>query len=174
MSLERARSHLQRVPSCVSDFDRFDLAWLAFTQLYQLERRPGEGNRDSDLIHRAGDRLHGHIARLVNQITLHPLAALEPPIYDEKILETRPGVKDFTCHNVLKRVARELASRAATLEDLHAVLDLLYVIRCNLFKGYKLRDASRDQEVLAAAAPPLLAIALELHHVHEQAIERRA
>lgn len=109
----------------------------------------------------------------MNRVLLHPLVRIQPSIFDEKIREEK-GVVDASLHNILKKRVQQLASRTPDLEDLQALLDVLYMIRCNLFKGYKLHDSSRDQEILAAAVPILLQVVLELRLAHEQPAERRA
>jgi hypothetical protein len=173
VTLELADAHLRRAIASSSPFAIFDGAWLAFTQLYQLERGQNLPARDHDLVRREVERLQGRVDRLLNQVSLYPLVKIEPSIFDEKIRE-ETGVLDRTRHNVLKKRVHELASRPPVVEDLHALLDVIYLIRCNLFKGYKLHDSARDQEILAAAAPLLLEVALELRGLHEEAVMRPA
>ena len=117
MSRDLAHAHLTRAITTTSAFEKFDAAWLAFTQLYQLERIPTQSNRDLDLIRRATKRLESTASLFVNQIVLRPLTVLEPPVVDEKIRETR-GVADSSCHKALIERARQLASRDAGFDDL--------------------------------------------------------
>jgi hypothetical protein len=172
MNLRLVDEHLRRADQSVSPFDKFDAGWKAFTQLYQAERRPGQPNRDGDLIGRSAGRLGSHADRIVNRVILHPLISLDP-IYDEKIFEESQQ-KDFSCFMAVKAIAPDLGSRSANVGDLNLLISLLYLIRCNLFKGYKLHDSVRDEKVLSAASPLLLAFTRALRLTHHEVIERQA
>jgi hypothetical protein len=147
--------HLERAANAQGAYAQFEAAWKAFNVLYSSEYREGAENSEQALLKKSVLRLQNDVARLVNEIGLRPLASIKPPIIDAKKWD-QLSVRDETKHNVVRKLVSDLRRRDATLNDLQAVVELLYLIRNNHFHGAKSPERRRDREVLGAAAPVLL------------------
>jgi hypothetical protein len=147
--------HLDRAAKAPGAYAQFEAAWKALNLLYASEYREGAKNTEQALLNRLVLRLRDGVARIVNEVGLRPLASINPPIIDAKKWD-QGNVRDEMRHNIVRKIVTELRRRDATVEDLQAVVELLYVIRCNHFHGAKSPERARDQEVLGAASPILL------------------
>jgi hypothetical protein len=87
------------------------------------------------------------------------------PIYDEERWH-RFGNKDKGRHIEAQRALRQvLEGEQPSSQHLQLLVEVLYVVRCNLFQGFKTPERRRDQDVLVAAgtalAPPVEALSTE-------------
>jgi hypothetical protein len=159
--LDLVDDHLRRSSLSTADpYHAFDAAWKAFNVLYEAEYREGMSNQERDLIPRAVQRLESVASDLLDRLPVEPFLALDP-IFEEKAWE-RSGEKKTGKHDtVRKQLQRRFAGRSP-VADLQALVDALYVVRCNLAHGFKTPDGPRDREVLTAAAPLVVEITTAL------------
>ncbi len=162
--------HLKRAVSAATPYERFDWAWKAFNVLYSVgaERRDGERT----LVRAAARQMGSDAEAFFNHISLRPLVSIAP-VFEEKAWQ-RAGVQDSSRHREVQRRLTEIGTRAAIADDVVALVDLLYVIRCNLAHGFKGPERPRDQEVLDAAAPILLSFVQAVFTRHLRAQSRSA
>jgi len=152
--LALADDHLRRVAEAGDSYSRFDWTWKAFNVLYFPESRSGQDNRDLDRIKRTVSRVAAQAPEFFNPDSLGCLVDL-PLIFDEKIWRDS-GEKNNQRHRDVRRLLRDCGGRSPGQQEIEALAELLYVIRCAQFHGFKTPDGPRDQEVLDAAAPVLL------------------
>lgn len=162
---ELVDGHLRRALAETQPYARFECAWKAFNVLFEAEHTDdGSGNREVDLIRRAVARLGSVTVELFARAPVAQFVDLEP-VFDEKNW-SRSGVEDHSKHNIVRKRLRTDGPR--TVDDLQALVEALYVVRCNLAHGFKTPDGARDREVLEAAAPVMLEIAAALRSVRDQ------
>ena len=169
MDLQLIKSHLQRAKiESRNSFEEYDALWSAFNVMY-------EGTR-SELI--TGDRrsptqreMLKHCARKLDYKEWSQLFGLEKldsllsiaPIFNERDWrhEARMNTREFAL--LVETTKRALSGRARQDEPLlEALIDLLYVVRCNRYHGFKTPDRHRDREVLDATVPLLRELVTKL------------
>lgn len=158
--LDLVDDHLRNALSAPDPYHVFDAAWKAFNVLYEAEHREGMDNRDRDLMSRAVQRLESIASELVDRLPIEPFLALDP-IFEEKAWE-RSGEKKTGKHDAVRKQLQRHFSAQYTVADLQALVEALYVVRCNLMHGFKTSNGPRDREVLTAAAPLIFEVATAL------------
>lgn len=149
-------------------YDRFDALWKAFNVYYESLFRPSDRRniQEWELIHRAVEFLPSSAyPSILSQSVTRRLAVISP-IMEERIWH-RLGKAMTGRHERAKRELRAVAAGAPPrVEQIKALTDVLYVVRCNMAHGFKTREGSRDTEVLEACLPALEQIARNLP-IHE-------
>lgn len=163
MDLELIMSHLKdaRIKSRNS-FEEYDALWLAFNVMYEGTRSEiFNRNRRSSISER---EMIKHCSRKLNYeewSQLFEAGKLDnlfsiAPIFNERDWkrEAKINNREFKC--LMETTKRALTGR--TDEDtssLEALVDLLYIVRCNRSHGFKTPSRPRDREVLDATVPLL-------------------
>lgn len=146
---EVARSWLKKAEAENDDFDRFVSAWFAFNAVY--------GQRfDGDERRAIGDLLHDPEFRLPDPAIRTMLANPGVRYFvdrDSPIRSTRGDGRDTRGEQIRLR-----NKGWPPIQRLHALLRILYQVRCNLFHGDKMYTSELDQEVVRHAANALIPV----------------
>jgi hypothetical protein len=147
---ELFQSHLERAHGASSDYDAFGARWNAFNVYYESLFQPRR-QRELDLILLAAEALTGaDYAVFLTPATTKQLFGIRP-IFHERDWQRR-GIRNTQEHRNLKVALEEISlGRMPTKADVVLLLTLLYVVRCNMFHGFKTPSSKRDIEVLSAA-----------------------
>ena len=144
-------AHVTAANDAATPYARFDHLWKAFNVYYECCATTGGSNREIDLIGRAIRAIPQHAySQILASDLLAPILDLDV-IFDEKIWR-RSQIKDSSKHGAARNRLLQLRGMP-TPEDIEAMVNVLYVVRCNLAHGFKTPNAPRDREVLEATAP---------------------
>ena len=162
MDLQLIRSHLQRAQTeSRNSFEKYDALWSAFNVMYEGTRSELiTGNRrppsERQAIRHCARRLdYKEWSQLFEAGKLNNLLSIAP-IFNERdwLREARMNTGRFD--RLMEATKRPLSGRVDKDEPtLEALVDLLYVVRCNRDHGFKTPDRPRDREVLDATVPLL-------------------
>jgi hypothetical protein len=148
-------SHINRARQATDPYFHFDSLWKAFNVYYESFYEASRNNQEHELIRRAMERVP--TAKYQSIFAPEHIRALTEldPIYDEKLWH-RFGNKDKGRHIEAQRALRRvLQGEPPSSQHLHLLVEVLYVVRCNLFHGFKTPERQRDQDVLMAAGMAL-------------------
>ncbi|MBU4266438.1 MAG: hypothetical protein KKE96_04335 [Candidatus Altiarchaeota archaeon] len=168
MDLKLIKSHLQRAQiESRNSFEEYDALWLAFNVMYEGTRpelitrnqRPSERH----MIRHCAKKLdYKEWSRLLEPGKLEDLLSIKP-IFSERdwLREARMNTREFD--RLVETTKRALTGRVDEDEpSLEALVDLLYVVRCNRHHGFKTSGRPRDREVLDATVPVLRELVIKL------------
>ncbi|GED32102.1 hypothetical protein P9G84_02480 [Brevibacillus centrosporus] len=163
------KSHLEDSKKVTPDsIEEYRLLWEAFNVMYEagfseLARTPYDQINEKDLvIHCAFKLEYSEWRELFEGSKLDVLLSI-PPIFDERIFNRTDQKNDSKYRNLVRCAKRPF--RGKSNEDkrtYEALIVLLYLVRCNLFHGFKTPDGPRDQEVMKATVPLLREIVTKL------------
>ena len=168
MDLQLVKSHLQRAQSESSNsFEEYDALWSAFNVMYEGTRSEliARNRRLSDrkMIRHCAKKLdYKQWSQLFEPGKLDNLLSIKP-IFNERdwLREARINTGEFD--RLVEATKRVLSGTADEDEpSLEALVDLLYVVRCNRHHGFKTPDRPRDREVLDATVPLLRELVTKL------------
>lgn len=148
-----ARAELARSYK-LSDYDAVDVAWVAMVKAANTRHEPNQHRRIVAIL----DQVN---ATVVREILLHPgvdaLLNLQPPL--ETIFTSQHERLD--AERTEKEISEIRQSRESDPKSaLHALAEIMKRIRNRRAHGFKTPYASRDQEILCAAAPVMRAMAM--------------
>lgn len=166
------QSHLNRARRSHNDlFDSYNALWSAFNVMYEALRPEMISNniKSKDLSERCMAKYcakkleYTTWSQLINNAKLDELLNIAP-IFNERdwIREAKINTRDYNKLVETIALARSSNNNGFSNELLEALIDLLYVVRCNLFHGFKTPERPRDQEVLGATEPLLREVVLKL------------
>ncbi|TBL69774.1 hypothetical protein [Paenibacillus thalictri] len=170
---QRIHSHLNRAERPQNDlFDSYTALWSAFNVMYEALRPEmiSSGKKSKDLSERSMAKYcakkleYATWSRLFNTTKLDKLLSIAP-IFNERdwIREAKINITEYSKLVDSIAIARSNNNDCFGIELLEALIDFLYVIRCNLFHGFKTPELPRDQEVLGATEPLLREIVFKLN-----------
>lgn len=149
-------SHVRLAGLASDNYQRFDELWRAVNHYYQSLFRQDDPDDLTDyiLFQRASRLIVPYAGSVFEACLKTNLRSLEP-IFDERIWRRR-AQKRTRQHEILKRLLWSWRrGRRPKPAEVAKVLELIYVVRCNLHHGFKTPEGSRDRDVLAAVTPPL-------------------
>jgi hypothetical protein len=154
--------HLATARAATDPFVRFEAFWKAFNVYYECFYQRGQRNQEHDLISRAVVMIPpGLRGSVLSPANINPIIELEP-IYDEKLWR-RFEHEDRGKHLQAKRDLKEILQGAAPgPSHLNLLADVLYVVRCNMFHGFKSADQERDRAVVSGTLPALASLVAAL------------
>lgn len=162
MRFDLIESHLQRANIAPTSFEKFDAYWAAFNVMYEETR--------TDLIYTSGDRnpTERNAARYCasilpydSWIDLFPSQEISnlfriAPIFNVRDLLRRGQMNTNEFDELLRLNLKENTGNPNTdIQKLNALIDLLYIVRCNKAHGFKTMERTRDIEVLDLTTPLL-------------------
>jgi hypothetical protein len=144
------RAHLERAHSARNDYDAFDGFWKAFNVYYESLFKRGQ-RRELDRVHLAAKVLSEDDYRIfLTPAAIRPLITIAP-VFDERDWQ-RKGIKNTAEHTAANAtLTGVIQGRSPTEADVISLLNILYLIRCNMAHGFKVPHNHRDVEVLSAA-----------------------
>lgn len=151
--VKAARAELARSYE-LSDYETIDVAWVAMVKAANTRHEPNEHKRLIAVL----DQVNATIAR---EILLHPsvdaLLNLQPPL--ETILTSQHERLDAM--RTKKEISEILQLRESDPKGaLRALAEIMKRIRNRRSHGFKTSYATRDHEILQAAAPVMRAMAM--------------
>ncbi|MCJ7647917.1 MAG: hypothetical protein MUP85_04840 [Candidatus Lokiarchaeota archaeon] len=170
MDLELIKIHLKdaRIKSRNS-FEEYDSLWLAFNVMYE-GTRPELINRnrrspitEREMIRHCSKKLnYEEWSQLFEAGKLDSLFSIAP-IFNERDWQRKAKINNREFKSLLETTKRALTGRAdEDASSLEALVDLLYIVRCNRCHGFKTPDRPRDREVLDATVPLLRELVTQL------------
>lgn len=168
MDLQLIKSHLQRAQTESSNsFEEYDALWSAFNVMYEGTRieliARNRSPSEREMIRHCAKKLdYEEWSQLFEPGNLVGLLSIKP-IFNERdwLRKARINTREFD--RLVETTRRGLSGRAD--EDgpsFEALVDLLYVVRCNRHHGFKTPDRPRDREVLDATVPLLRELVTKL------------
>ena len=169
MDLQLVKSHLKRAGTeSRNSFEEYDALWSAFNVMYEGTRAElitggQKSPTERDMIRYCAKNLgYNEWSQLFKREKLDSLLSISP-IFNERdwLRKARMDTKEFDC--LVKTIKGTSSGRTAKDEaSLEALVDLLYVVRCNRHHGFKTPDRPRDREVLDATVPLLRELVTKL------------
>jgi hypothetical protein len=170
MNWKLINSHLANASNYEDSFRKFDALWAAFNVMYESQRdncirvtgHRGPSERDcirycTSLLPYA-EWIILFPSRLVNN--LFSIA----PIFNVRDYLRRGDMNTNEFDNLLRlNLINNIGNPTSDLPKLYALMDLLYIVRCNKIHGFKVDNIPRDREVLDVTTPILEAIVLKLN-----------
>ncbi|MGH7628732.1 MAG: hypothetical protein ACREOF_04980 [Gemmatimonadales bacterium] len=162
MGYDRAafKEHLDEAATADLSYYEFDSLWKAFNVYYaSLHRADDPSHVDEiDLIQRAIQSIPADKRASILSQTLTTRFRRIEPIADAQMW-TRFDRRMTGRHMKARRALDEVwAGAPAEAKHLEAVADVLYLVRCNMAHGHKLRYRERDTQVFEATLPILRAL----------------
>lgn len=164
------QSHLNRARRSYNDlFDSYNALWSAFNVMYEALRPEMISNslKFKDLSERSMAKYCAKKLEYATWSQLFTTAKLDEllniaPIFNERdwIREAKVNTRDYD--KLIDTIENAKNNEVYEIELLESLIDLLYIVRCNLFHGFKTPERPRDQEVLGATEPLLREIVLNL------------
>lgn len=166
--LDVFHEHLAEAARATSPYYEFDALWKAFNVYYATLHREGDRGERA-LVVRALQRLpRSSYRHVIGQVLNTSFMHIEPIANGRAWVEA--GELDHTKHlNARARLGELTNGAEPSLDHVQAVVDVLYVVRCNLAHGLKSRYAMRDQAVLRVTVPALRAVVYSLPVTEPQA-----
>ena len=155
MDFIKIKSHLNRANSSKSNYDKFRALWDAFNVMYEytgldLASHIDERKRAKHCVKKLDYQDWIKIFKLKRIHKINSIA----PIFSERnwIRHAEMNTRDYDelITNLKKPITGTLKN---DLPLLLSLVDLLYVVRCNQFHGFKTPEGPRDKEVLDAVTP---------------------
>lgn len=162
MGYDRAafREHLEESETAELPYYEFDGLWKAFNvyyaALYKADDPPHVD--EIDLIQRAVQTIPADKRASILSQTLTSRFRRIEPIADAQMwnrFDRRMVGRHIKARHALDEV---WAGATAELKHVEAVADVLYLVRCNMAHGHKLRYRERDTQVFEATLPILRAL----------------
>ena len=168
MDLQLIKSHLQSAKTkSRNSFEEYDALWSAFNVMYEGTRselitknqRPSE----RDMIKHCAKKLdYQEWSQLFEPGKLDSLLSIAP-IFNERDWQRKAKMNTKEFNRLVETTKRGLTGRVdKDKPSLEALVDLLYVVRCNRHHGFKTPDRPRDREVLDATVPLLRELVTKL------------
>jgi hypothetical protein len=162
MDLQLIKSHLQRAKTeSRNSFEEYDALWSAFNVMYEGTRsdlitRGRRSPSEREVIRHCAKQLdYKEWSQLFEPEKLNSLLSIAP-IFNERDWLRKAKINTGEFDHFVKTTKRALSGRLDEDEALlEALVDLLYVVRCNRHHGFKTPDRLRDREVLDAKVPLL-------------------
>ncbi len=169
MDLQLIKSHLQRAKTKLrNSFEEYDALWLAFNVMYEGTRselitRDRKRPTNREMIRHCAKKLdYKEWSQLFEPGKLDSLLSIAP-IFNERDWQREAKIDTREFDHLVNTTKRTLSGRADEDEALlEALVDLLYVVRCNRHHGFKTPDCPRDREVLDATVPLLRELVTKL------------
>ena len=170
MDLELIKIHLKdaRIKSRNS-FEEYDALWLAFNVMYEgtrsdlINRNRKSRISEREMIRHCSRKLnYEEWSQLFEEGKLDSLFSIAP-IFNERDWQRNAKInnREFKC--LLETTKRALTGRVdEDASSLKALVDLLYIVRCNRYHGFKTPNRPRDREVLDATVPLLRELVTQL------------
>lgn len=172
MDLELIMSHLKnaRIKSRNS-FEEYDTLWLAFNVMYEgtrselinRNRRSRSRITEREMIRHCSKKLnYEEWSQLFEAGKFDGLFSIAP-IFNERDWQRKAKINNREFKRLLENIKRTLTGRIdKDASSLEALVDLLYIVRCNRDHGFKTPDRPRDREVLDATVPLLRELVTQL------------
>jgi len=167
--VELVKAHLSHVKDVrENSLDEFRCLWDAFNVMYEnmrpelvctMKKEPSE----RDAAKYCASRLeYSEWITLFDKSKLEKLLSITP-IFDERSWNREAKKNQVQYRNLAKYAKKPLTGNPD--EDVaayYALIDLLYVVRCNLYHGFKTPYGPRDNEVMEATVPLLRELVTKL------------
>lgn len=170
MDLESIKLHLKdaRIKSRNS-FEEYDTLWLAFNVMYEgtrpelITRNRRSRITEREMIRHCSRKLdYEEWSQLFEAGKLDSLFSIAP-IFNERNWQREAKINNREFNHLVENTKRALTGKAnEDASSLEALVDLLYVVRCNRYHGFKTPDRPRDREVLDATVPLLRELVTQL------------
>jgi hypothetical protein len=152
--------HLAEAAKATLPYYEYDSLWKAFNCFYSSFYRPDDRRRleETAIIHRALAVIpEAHRAAILSQTLTQRFRNIEP-IADARMWRQFDRLMTGR-HARAKHALDEIWSGIpAEQRHLEAVVDVLYLVRCNMVHGEKSRYKQRDTDVFEATLPILRAL----------------
>jgi hypothetical protein len=170
MNFTLINNHLERAANCSNSFDKFDALWSAFNVMYEAKR--------TEYINVTSNRRpkENEIAKYcarhlpyIQWISLFPSRIMSNLFTIAPIVNVRDLLRNsqMNSQDFDRLLAINLTQNSGNPDTdnvkLDALVDLLYVVRCNKVHGFKTPDRNRDVEVLDNTVPLLEFIVTRLY-----------
>lgn len=169
MRLDLIESHLQRANIVQTSFEKFEALWSAFNVMYEAKRLEFiESSNQRNPSERNTARYCAGLLPYDSWIDLFPSAELcnlfrIAPIFNVRDLLRKGQMNTQEYEELLNlNLNGNTGIHEIDLQKLNALIDLLYLVRCNKAHGFKTNDRTRDIEVLDATTPILYIIVTRL------------
>jgi len=169
MRIDLIESHLQRANKVQTSFDKFDALWSAFNVMYEEKRNDLIAIRNQrNLSERITIRYCAGLLPYKSWIDLFPSAEMSnlfriASIFNVRDLLRRGQMNTHEFDELLRlNLVENSGNPQIDIQKLNALVDLLYIVRCNKAHGFKTIDQSRDIEVLDLTTPLLEALVTRL------------
>lgn len=159
MDFIKIKSHLNRANNSKDNYHKFRALWDAFNVMYEHTRAE---LASSDKGYISEREMAKHCAKKIDYqdwIKIFKLKRIHKinsiaPIFSERdwIRHAEINIRDYEklITNLKKPITGTLKN---DLPLLLSLVDLLYVVRCNQFHGFKTPEGPRDKEVFDAVTP---------------------
>ena len=169
MVLQLIKSHLQRAKNkSRNSFEEYDALWSAFNVMYEGTRselitRGQRSPTEREMIRHCAKKLdYNEWSQLYEPEKLDSLLSIAP-IFNERDWQREARINTSEFNRLVGTTKKTLSGRADEDEVLlEALVDLLYIVRCNRHHGFKTPDRPRDREVLDATVPLLRELVTKL------------
>jgi hypothetical protein len=170
MDLKLIKSHLHRAQiESRNSFEEYDALWSAFDVMYEgtwpelITRNRRSRITEREMIRHCSKKLnYGEWSRLFEAGKLDSLFSIAP-IFNERDWQREAKISNREFNRLVETTKRALTGKVnEDASSLEALVDLLYVVRCNRYHGFKTPDRPRDREVLDATVPLLRELVTQL------------
>ncbi len=169
MDLKLIKSHLHRAQiESRNSFEEYDALWSAFNVMYEGTRpefitRNQRSPTEREMIRHCSKKLdYEEWSQLFEAGKLDSLFSIAP-IFNERNWQREAKINNREFNHLVENTKRALTGKAnEDASSLEALVDLLYVVRCNRYHGFKTPDRPRDREVLDATVPLLRELVTQL------------
>lgn len=170
MRIDFIESHLQRAAEVQSSFEKFDALWAAFNVMYEAKRTELIAlNRHRNPSERETAKYCASLLHYNSWIHLFPSTEMSnlfriAPILNVRDLLRRGQMNTNEFDELLRLNLEENSGNLQIdINKLYALIDLLYIVRCNKAHGFKTIERVRDIEVLDLTTPLLEIIVTRLY-----------
>jgi hypothetical protein len=161
---EAFEEHMREATASTSEYYEFDSLWKAFNVYYSTlaERTDPAHVHEMTLILRAIYSIPAAAYSAILSNTLTERFRTIQPVANARTW-ARFGRRSVAMHTKAKRALEEIrAGHPATFQHLLSVIEVLYLVRCNMAHGLKSRYNERDRDVFNSTLPILRAFIANL------------
>jgi hypothetical protein len=162
MNYTLINNHIRRSASCSNSYDKFDALWSAFNVMYEAKRTEyievtsNRRPKESEIAKYCARHLpYNQWIILFPSRIMSNLFTIAPILNVRDLLRnSQMNTRDFD-RLLTINLTQNSDNPIIDIIKLDALIDVLYVVRCNKVHGFKTPDRNRDVEVLDNTVPLL-------------------